>query len=115
MTPTLSSLPEATGALIHDPDIGYEVTDWYYGKNMLHAGHHVFSGDSPETGATSLWLDENGIVGSGGSIAEVEAANRGHTWPLQHAGGELFVTLYDDDYGDNVGPGSRFCITAATP
>ncbi len=101
-----------SGAQIHDLDIGYEVTDWYYGKSGLEAGHHVYSGESPATGATSLWLDETGIV-SGGSIEEVEAANRGHTWPLEHAGGELFITLYDDDYGDNSGPGVRFCVTAA--
>ena len=62
-----------------------------------------------------LWLDENGIAGSGGTIAEVEDANRGHTWPLEHAGGEVRITLYDDDYHDNVGPGSRFCITPAPP
>jgi hypothetical protein len=43
-------------------------------------------------------------------IAQVERANRGHTWPFEHAGGELEITLYDDDYHDNSGPGSRFCI-----
>lgn len=74
----------------------------------------AFSGESPETGATSLWLDQEGIVGFGGTIAEIEATNRGHTWPLEHAGGELYITLYDD-YRDNVGPGSRFCIAAAAP
>lgn len=104
-----------SGAQIHDPEIGYEVTRHYYIKTTLEAGHHFFSGESPETGATSLWLDQEGIVGFGGTIAEVEAANRGHTWPLEHAGGELYVTLYDDDYRDNSGPGSRFCITAAAP
>jgi hypothetical protein len=103
-----------SGAQIHDPDIGYEVTDFYTGKNGLAAGHHVFSGDSPETGTTSLRLDEEGIVGSGGTIAEVEDANRHHTWPLTHnVDAELRITLYDDDYHDNVGPGSRFCIKAA--
>jgi hypothetical protein len=101
-----------SGAQIHDLDIGYEVTDWYYGENGLEAGHHVFGGDSPTTGATSLWLDENGIVASGGSIVEVEDANRGHSWPLEHAGGELSITLYDDDYHDNEGPGARFCIAS---
>jgi hypothetical protein len=104
-----------SGAQIHDLDIGYEVTDYYFGEGGLEAGHHVFSGDSPETGATSLWLDEIGIVRSGGTIAEVEAANRGHSWPLMHAGGELYVTLYDDDYRDNSGPGTRLCVTAASP
>jgi len=104
-----------SGAQIHDLDIGYEVTRHYYIKTTIEAGHHVFSGESPETGATSLWLDQEGIVGFGGTIAEVEAANRGHTWPLLHAGGELHITLYDDDYRDNSGPGSRFCITAAEP
>jgi hypothetical protein len=104
-----------SGAQIHEVAFGYEVTAHYYGKNALEAGHHIFSGSSPETGATSLWLDEKGIVivGPSGTIAQVEAANRGHTWPLTHAGGELFVTLYDDDYRDNSGPGSRFCIAAA--
>lgn len=104
-----------SGAQIHDLDIGYEVTRHYYIKTTIEAGHHVFSGDSPETGATSLWLDQEGIVGFGGTIAEVEAANRGHTWPLEHAGGELYITLYDDDYRDNSGPGSHFCITATEP
>jgi hypothetical protein len=104
-----------SGAQIHDLDIGYEVTDWYYGKNMLEAGHHVFSGVAPGQGSTDVWLDEEGIVGSGGSIAEVEAANRGHTWSFEHAGGELRITLFDDDYHDNSGPGSRFCITKALP
>lgn len=103
-----------SGAQIHDLDIGYEVTDWYFGKNSLQAGHHVFSGESPEAGATTFWLDEEGITGSGGTIAEVEAANRGHTWQLpEHAGGELRITLYDDDYDDNSGPGTRFCIRPA--
>jgi hypothetical protein len=27
-----------------------------------------------------------------------------------HAGGPLFMTYYDNDYGGNVGPGSRFCV-----
>jgi hypothetical protein len=104
-----------SGAQVHDPDIGYEVTRHYYGSNGLPAGHHVFSGENPETGATSLWLDELGIVGAGGTIDQVEAANRGHTWPLRHAGGELRVVLYDDDYHDNQGPGTRLCIAAFAP
>jgi hypothetical protein len=105
-----------SGAQLHDPDIGYEVTrHYYYGVNGLEAGHHIFSGENPETGATSLWLDETGIVGAGGTIAQIEAANRGHTWPLRHAGGELQVVLYDDDYHDNKGPGTRFCVTPAAP
>jgi len=108
-------LTYVSGAQIHDAAIGYEVTRHYYGKGGLEAGHHLFSGDSPETGATSQWLDQVGIVGYGGTIEEVEAANRGHTWPLEHAGGELHITLYDDDYHDNAGPGSHFCLTAATP
>jgi hypothetical protein len=103
-----------SGAQIHDLDIGYEVTGHYFGKNALEAGHHVFSGQSPETGSTSLWLIDTGLV-AGGSLAEVEQANRGHTWPLEHAGGELFITLYDDDYHDNSGPGSRLCISSAAP
>jgi hypothetical protein len=106
-----------SGAQIHQVVIGFEVTGHYYGVNMLEAGHHIFSGDSPATGATSLWLDDKGltIIGPSGTIAQVEEANRGHTWPLQHAGGELSITLLDDDYRDNSGPGSRFCITATTP
>lgn len=108
-------LTYVSGAQIHDAAIGYEVTRHYYAKGGLEAGHHLFSGDSPETGATSQWLDQIGIVAYGGTIEEVEAANRGHTWPLQHAGGELHITLYDDDYHDNSGPGSHFCLTAATP
>jgi hypothetical protein len=104
-----------SGAQIHDLNIGYEVTRHYYIKGTFEAGHHIFSGESPETGATSLWLDQEGIGGFGGTIPEVEAANRGHTWSLEHAGGELSITLYDDDYHDNSGPGSRFCITAAPP
>jgi len=103
-----------SGAQIHDVDTGYEVTGHYFGKNMIQAGHHLFTGDSPETGATSLWLDGTGLT-SGGSIADVELANHGHTWPLQHTGGELRITLYDDDYHDNSGPGSRLCIAAAPP
>ncbi len=103
-----------SGAQIHDVDIGYEVTRHYYPKNGMEAGHHLFSGESPETGATSLWLDEVGLVATspGATIAQVERANRGHTWPFEHAGGELEITLYDDDYHDNSGPGSRFCIVA---
>jgi hypothetical protein len=104
-----------SGAQLHDPDIGYEVTRHYFTAAGLQAGHHLFSGENPETGATSLWLDEVGITGAGGTIAQVEAANRGHTWPLKHAGGELQVVLYDDDYHDNKGPGTRFCVTPATP
>ena len=104
-----------SGAQIHDLEIGYEVTGHYFGKNMIEAGHHLYSGDSPETGLTSLWLDDQGLVvlGATASVAEVENANRGHSWPLVHAGGELFITLYDDDYHDNSGPGSRLCIAAA--
>jgi hypothetical protein len=103
-----------SGAQIHDPTIGYEVTGHYPGKNAIEAGHHLFSGETPETSATSLWLDSTGLV-AGGTIADVEQANRNHTWPLEHNGGELRITLYDDDYHDNSGPGSRFCITAAAP
>jgi hypothetical protein len=107
-----------SGAQIHDVDLGYEVTRHYYSpKNGIEAGHHLFSGESPETGATSVWLDEVGLVGTGpgGTIAQVERANRGHPWPFEHAGGELEITLYDDDYHDNSGPGSRFCIRPKPP
>ena len=65
-----------SGAQIHDPDVGYEVTDHYYGKESLRAGHHLFSGESPESSATQLWLTDEGLV-FGGSIQEVEHAKIG--------------------------------------
>jgi hypothetical protein len=103
------------GAQIHDGKIGYEVTGHYYGKNGILAGHHLFSGASPETGATHLWLDDTGLV-SGGTVANVEVANYHHSWSFKHVNdGELSITLYDDVYEDNQGPGSRFCIAAAKP
>lgn len=103
------------GAQIHDGKIGYEVTGHYYGMNGILAGHHLFSGASPETGTTQLWLEDTGLV-TGGTLAHIEAANFGHTWSFKHvADGELFITLYDDVYEDNKGPGTRFCITAAKP
>lgn len=98
-----------SGAQIHDPSIGYEVTDHYYGQESLQAGHHLFSGERPESSATHLWLRDEGLV-SGGTIEDVESANRGHTWSLDHDGGELYVTLYDDLVDDNSGPGSTFCV-----
>lgn len=99
-----------SGAQIHDRSLGYEVTDHYWGKGSLEAGHHVFSGDSPEAGGTSLWLIDDGLVG-GDSIDDVENANRGYIWPpLSHVGGELYVTLYDDYFGDNSGPGVKLCV-----
>jgi len=103
-----------SGAQLHQPVIGYEVTAHYAVQNGLEAGHHIYSGESVETGATSLWLDDQGLV-SGSSVADVENSNRGHTWPLQHGGGELHITLYDNDYHDNLGPGSRLCVSAAGP
>ncbi|HVY32317.1 MAG TPA: hypothetical protein VHB79_37530 [Polyangiaceae bacterium] len=101
------------GAQIHDASIGYEVTGHYI-RNGIMAGHHIFSGASPETGATQLWLDDTGLV-TGGTIAHIEATNFEHTWALEHHGGELAITLYDDVYDDNQGPGSKFCITPAKP
>ncbi len=103
-----------SGAQLHQPVIGYEVTAHYSVPNGLQAGHHIYSGESVETGATSLWLDDQGLV-TGSSVADVENSNRGHTWPLEHGGGELHITLYDDDYHDNLGPGSRLCMSAAGP
>lgn len=100
------------GAQIHDGKLGFEVTGHYYGKNGILAGHHVFSGSSPETGATHLWLEDTGLV-RGGSVDEVELANAGYRWLLEHAGGELSITLYDDVYEDNFGPGTRLCIARA--
>lgn len=103
------------GAQIHDGSIGYEVTDHYVvSKTGMPAGHHIFSGTSPETGATHLWLDDTGLV-FGGTIAHIEATNFEHTWPLEHHGGELAITLYDDIYDDNLGPGTKFCISLAKP
>jgi hypothetical protein len=100
-----------SGAQIHDQSLGYEVTDHYWGKGSLEAGHHVFSGDSPAAGGTSLWLVDDGLIG-GDSIDDVENANRGYAWPpLTHVGGELYITLYDDYFGDNSGPGVKLCIT----
>lgn len=100
------------GAQIHDRSLGYEVTDHYFGRDSLEAGHHVYSGDAPETGVTSLWLEDDALS-NGDSVAAVEAANRGYSWPLQHAGGELHIALYDDYFGDNSGPGTELCLTAA--
>ena len=46
----------------------------------------------------------------------VEAANSGHTWAYEQAvASEVRITLLDDDYRDNSGPGSRFCITPKPP
>lgn len=99
------------GAQRHDGNIGFEVTGQYY-LNGANNGHHIFSGSSPETGATHLWLDDVGLI-TGDSVDDVEQANHGHTWPLDHAGGELSITLYDDIYTDNVGPGTKLCIEHA--
>jgi hypothetical protein len=104
------SITYISGAQIHDADIGYEVTRHYY-LDGLEAGHHVYGGDSPQPG-TSIWLDEVGIVGAGSTIAEIEALNYGHVWPYEHAGGELHVVLFDNDYRDNKG-GTRFCVVTA--
>jgi hypothetical protein len=106
-----------SGGQVHDLDLGYEVTGHYY-FNSLEAGHHVFGGDSPETGTPSLWLEDVGLLqfGADATLAQVEEANRGHAWPpFEHPGGQLHITLYDDDFRDNKGPGSRFCISAAPP
>jgi hypothetical protein len=105
-------LTYVSGAQIHDVDIGYEVTGHYYGKNALEAGHHLFSGDRPETSVTHVWLADAGLA-TGATLAAVEQANRGHHWPLELPAGELRITLYDDDYHDNSGPGSKLCIVPA--
>lgn len=105
------SITYISGAQIHDADIGYEVTRHYY-LDGLEAGHHVYSGDSPKQGS-SIWLDEVGVGGAGGTIAEIEALNYGHIWPYEHAGGELRVVLFDNDYRDNKGPGTHFCVVPA--
>lgn len=98
-----------SGAQIHDTDIGYEVTGHYWGKAGIEAGHHVYSGEKPDSTGTHSWLTSEGLV-TADSVAKVEAANRGHTWELEHAGGSLRIELYDDVYGDNSGPGSHFCL-----
>src|SRR5262249_46088037 len=53
-----------------------------------------------------------GTIGSQPTVSDVEQKNAGHTWSLQHAGGPLFITYYDDYYGDNQGPGTRLCVEA---
>jgi hypothetical protein len=87
----------------------YEVTA-HYAIDGLEAGHHIYNGTDPVSSTTSVWLDADGLVGNLPSVAAVEQANAGHTWPLTTTGGPLFITYYDNDYGGNVGPGSRFCL-----
>lgn len=107
-----------SGAQLHDPNIGWEVTGHYTGMNMLKAGIHIYSGESVETGATSLWLDATGLI-TAKTVAEVEEKNAGHTWPLtQVESAELWVVLYDDIYTDNKGTdnsinGVHYCIVPA--
>jgi hypothetical protein len=98
------------GAQIHDPSEGYEVTAHYVASDGTLAGHHLFNGPTPETSPTSAWLDDTGTVGRQPTVADVERLNAGHTWPLQHGGGPLGITYYDDYYGDNQGPGTRLCL-----
>ena len=100
-----------SGAQVHDPKLGYEVTGQYFGTGSIQAGHHIYSGDSPETGMTSLWLSDEGLINAS-SVAAVETANNDHSWALDHKeSGELRITLYDDDYHDNSGPGTQLCVT----
>ena len=54
-----------------------------------------------------------GLAGAGSTFAEIEALNYGHIWPYEHAGGELHVVLFDNDYRDNKGPGTHFCVVPA--
>lgn len=110
-------LTYVSGAQLHDPDLGFEVTGHYY-YGTIEAGHHLFSGDAlGEVGATKLWLEDAGTVklGPTGTVAAVEEANKGYPWPFSHVGGELHITFLDNDYSDNKGPGSRFCVSAAAP
>jgi hypothetical protein len=102
------------GAQIHDAvQDGYEVTA-HYPIDGIEAGHHLFNGDNPSTSTTRVWLDSNGTFGGvGWSVADVERANAGHTWSIEHAGGPLFITYVDNDYSDNQGPGTRFCVDVA--
>jgi hypothetical protein len=87
----------------------YEVTA-HYAIDGLEAGHHIYNATDPASSSTSIWLDATGLVGNLPSVAAVERANTGHTWPITTTGGPLFITYYDNDYGGNVGPGSRFCL-----
>ncbi len=91
----------------------FEVTA-HYDAFGIEAGHHIYNGANPYSAdsTTSFWID--GItVGNLPTVAAVEQANVGHTWTLAHAGGPLFITYYDNDYGGNVGPGTQFCIDAS--
>ncbi len=86
-----------------------------YMINGLEAGHHLYDGASPETSVTSIWLDATGLIGDLPDVATVQIDNAGHTWPVTLAGGPLFVTYYDNEYDDNIGPGTQLCIDTAPP
>ena len=90
----------------------YEVSA-HYAIDGLEAGHHIYDGADPYSSVTSVWLDTSGLVGDLPDVATVESTNAGHTWPIALAGGPLFVTYYDNDYSDNIGPGTELCIDAS--
>jgi hypothetical protein len=92
----------------------FEVTA-HYDIDGLEAGHHIYNGSDPASSTTSIWLDATGLASKLPTVAAVEQANAGHTWTIDHAGGPLFITYYDNDYGGNVGPGTRFCIDTTPP
>ncbi|MFI5300354.1 MAG: hypothetical protein ACHREM_19880 [Polyangiales bacterium] len=87
----------------------FEVTAHYLIAG-LQAGHHIYDGADPGSSTTSVWLDGTGTVGNLPDVASVEKANAGHTWPITLAGGPLYITFLDNDYGGNVGPGTQLCI-----
>ena len=97
------------GAQIHDATEGYEVSS-HYDIGGIQAGHHIYNGSDPSSSSTSIWLDPSNTVGSLPSVAAAEQANAGSTWTIQVTAGPLFITYYDNDYSDNQGPGSQFCI-----
>jgi formylglycine-generating enzyme required for sulfatase activity len=110
-----TSLPAGTytmryvgGAMSHYLPQGYEVSA-HYSDDGLQEGHHLYNGATPETSSTSIWLDDVG-TGMEPSVAATEQANAGLTWTITTTGGPLFITYYDDYYGDNAGPGSQLCI-----
>jgi len=92
----------------------YEVTA-HYPIDGLEAGHHLYDGADPYSSTTSVWLDASGLVGDLPDVASVEKANAGHTWPITLAGGPLYITYYDNDYSDNIGPGTQLCIDTSAP
>jgi hypothetical protein len=109
LPPGAYTLRYVSGAMIHKPSQGYEVTA-HYASSGIECGHHLYNGADPGSSTTSVWLSTDGLVDDLPSVAAVEQDNAGHTWAVQHTGGPLFITYLDDYYGDNQGPGSQLCI-----